>query len=57
MESIACDRCNCWFHFKCANLNGKESFLKKKNSNWFCLNCSSKGKGIGKGKAKGGKNN
>ncbi|MES9881788.1 MAG: hypothetical protein ABW185_13000 [Sedimenticola sp.] len=28
-ESIACDKCNCWFHYKCAGIKGNESFLKK----------------------------
>lgn len=51
-ESIACDKCNCWFHYKCAKLKGTEEFLKKANSTWFCTGCSRKGKGRGKGKSK-----
>ncbi|CAC5359817.1 unnamed protein product [Mytilus coruscus] len=52
LESVACDKCNAWYHYKCANLIGKEAFLKKSNSNWYCCNCSKKGKGKGKGKGK-----
>jgi hypothetical protein len=50
LESIACDKCNCWFHYKCVKLKGTEAFLLKKNSTWFCGGCSKKGKGKGKGK-------
>lgn len=28
-ESIACDKCNCWFHYKCANIKGTETFFFK----------------------------
>ena len=52
LESLACDKCNCWFHYKCAELTGEEAFLNKKKSTWYCCNCSKKGKGKGKGKKK-----
>ncbi|XP_071143980.1 uncharacterized protein [Mytilus edulis] len=52
-ESIACDKCNCWFHYKCVNIKGTEKFLKKDQNNWFCPNCSRKGKGKGKGRGRG----
>jgi len=51
-ESITCDKCNCWFHYKCVHIKGNESFLKKESTSWFCCNCSRKGKGKGKGKGK-----
>jgi hypothetical protein len=51
-ESIACDTCNCWHHYKCVNLTGQEPFLKRKTK-WFCPNCSKKGKGTGKRTGKG----
>ncbi|KAK3093534.1 hypothetical protein FSP39_016902 [Pinctada imbricata] len=44
-ESIACDKCNGWFHYKCVNIKGSEAFLKKSASSWFCTGCSKKGKG------------
>ncbi|XP_056007596.1 uncharacterized protein LOC130050837 [Ostrea edulis] len=50
-ESLACDKCNGWFHYKCVNLKGTEAFLKKSKSSWFCAGCSKKGKGRGKGKS------
>jgi hypothetical protein len=28
--SLACDKCNCWYHYKCAELTGEEAFLSKK---------------------------
>jgi hypothetical protein len=49
-ESIACDTCNGWYHYKCVNLTGGEAFLKRKSVKWFCSGCSKKGKGKGKGK-------
>jgi hypothetical protein len=52
LESLACDKCNCWYHYKCAELTGEEAFLNKKKSTWYCCNCSKKGKGKGKGKKK-----
>jgi len=52
LESLACDKCNCWYHYKCAKLTGKEAFLSKKKSTWYCCNCSKKGKSKGKGKKK-----
>ena len=52
LESLSCDKCNCWFHYKCAELTGEEAFLNKKISTWYCCNCSKKGKGKGKGKKK-----
>jgi DNA-directed RNA polymerase subunit RPC12/RpoP len=27
LESLACDKCNCWFHYKCAELTGEEAYL------------------------------
>ena len=51
-QSIACDKCNCWFHYKCASIKGTETFLKKKSSKWFCISCSPKGKGRGKKSSK-----
>lgn len=52
-ESVACDKCNCWFHYKCVGLKGTESFLTRDNSTWFCTSCSKKGKGRGRGQGKG----
>lgn len=43
-ESIACDECNCWFHYKCVKLKGTEHFLLKQNTTWFCGGCSKKGR-------------
>lgn len=57
MQSIACDQCNCWYHFKCSKLTGTESFITKKSKTWLCINCSIKGKGVGKRKVKGKKGN
>lgn len=54
-ESLACDKCNGWFHYKCVNIKGTEAFLKKSASSWFCTGCSKKGKGKGKGKSKSSK--
>ncbi|KAJ8306390.1 hypothetical protein KUTeg_016935 [Tegillarca granosa] len=51
-ESIACDKCNSWCHYKCVNIKGNESFLMKKSGTWFCPKCSKKSKGRGKGKGK-----
>lgn len=51
-ESIACDKCNMWFHYKCVNLKGNEAFLKKTNTTWYCSGCSKKGKGRGKRSSK-----
>ncbi|XP_062616249.1 uncharacterized protein LOC134277961 [Saccostrea cucullata] len=51
-ESIACDKCNTWFHYKCVNLKGNEAFLKKKSTTWYCSGCSKKGKGRGKRSSK-----
>ncbi|XP_062600182.1 uncharacterized protein LOC134261804 [Saccostrea cucullata] len=55
-ESIACDKCNLWFHYGCVNIKGDEPFLFKKKSRWICptctATCKSKGKGKGKGKGK-----
>ncbi|OWF43042.1 hypothetical protein KP79_PYT04964 [Mizuhopecten yessoensis] len=48
-ESIACDTCNCWSHYKCVDIEGTETFLKRKNAKWYCPNCF-KGKGKGKGR-------
>ena len=47
-ESIAYDKCNCWFHYKCAKWKGTEEFLKKADSTWLCTGCSWKGKGKSK---------
>ncbi|XP_069103899.1 uncharacterized protein [Argopecten irradians] len=56
LESLACDVCNSWYHYKCVGLKGNETFLKKSNSKWLCVHCkSSKGKGKGKGRGKGKK--
>lgn len=33
-DSIACDRCLLWSHFKCTSLN-----KRPKNRNWFCASC------------------
>ncbi|KAJ8318222.1 hypothetical protein KUTeg_003313, partial [Tegillarca granosa] len=41
-ESIACDKCNSWCHYKCVNIKGNESFLMKKSGTWFCPKCSKK---------------
>lgn len=54
-ESLACDKCNGWFNYKCVNIKGTEAFLKKSASSWFCTGCSKKGKGKGKGKSKSSK--
>lgn len=43
-ESLVCDKCNGWFHYKCVNIKGTEAFLKKTASSWFCTGCSKKGK-------------
>lgn len=43
-ESLACNKCNGWFHYKCVNIKGTEAFLKKTASSWFCTGCSKKGK-------------
>lgn len=26
-ENVACDKGNCWFHYKCVDLKGTESFF------------------------------
>ena len=33
-DSIACDRCLLWSHFKCTSLK-----KRPKNRNWFCTSC------------------
>ncbi|KAK3085569.1 hypothetical protein FSP39_005429 [Pinctada imbricata] len=38
-ESIQCDTCDKWYHYKCQQLTGNESFLKRKSSKWSCLDC------------------
>ena len=38
--SIACDRCNQWFHWKCVDLTGEEAFLEDLNLIWMCDSCS-----------------
>ncbi|MES9882103.1 MAG: hypothetical protein ABW185_14610 [Sedimenticola sp.] len=53
LESVACDKCNGWSHYRCVGLTGNESFLTKEASTWFCSNC--KGKGPGRRKGKRGK--
>lgn len=56
LQSIACDKCNLWYHYGCVEIKGDEPFLFKKNSRWVCQTCKptakSKGKGKGKGKGK-----
>lgn len=42
-QSIGCDSCDKWFHYKCASLTGNELFLKREHSEWKCPGCSSKG--------------
>lgn len=32
-QSIGCDFCNNWYHYKCVSLTGKESCLKKRQQN------------------------
>jgi len=49
-QSIGCDGCDKWFHYKCVNIKGDETFLKRKNSKWYCNICNPKGKGKGKGR-------
>ena len=34
--SVGCDGCNLWFHWKCVNLTGKETFLKEQNVTRMC---------------------
>jgi len=36
-DSIACDRCLLWSHFKCTNLKNKP-----KKSHWYCTSCKTK---------------
>jgi len=36
-DSIACDRCLLWSHFKCTNLK-----QKPKKSHWYCTSCKAK---------------
>jgi hypothetical protein len=36
-DSIACDRCLCWHHIKCASLKGPP-----KVRNWYCKSCKAK---------------
>lgn len=38
-QSIGCDFCNEWYHYKCVSLKGNENCLTKKNSKWKCPNC------------------
>lgn len=56
LQSIACDKCNLWYHYGCVEIKGDEPFLFKKNLRWVCQTCKptakSKGKGKGKGKGK-----
>ena len=50
-DSIGCDSCELWFHYPCVGLTGKEPFLSRKRSSWFCAACEkSRGKGKGRGK-------
>lgn len=35
-RSIACDKCNLWFHFKCANVKQNEAMNSK---TWYCQKC------------------
>ena len=39
-DSIFCDQCYTWIHFKCSNLNKKTfSLLSKSTDNWYCRKC------------------
>ena len=52
-QSIGCDKCDLWFHYKCAGVQGHEPFLKSKRVRWYCSYCSKitkKGKEKGKNK-------
>lgn len=52
-DSIACDLCNQWFHFRCEGLTGMEPFLQKSSSKWKCSKCKDIGRGPGRGKGRG----
>ena len=41
-NSICCDACNKWFHFKCVKLHGSENFLKRSVSTWKCPKCKNR---------------
>ena len=47
-NSIGCDCCNNWYHFKCVALTGAEMFLHDERSAWKCSGCLQRGKGKGK---------
>lgn len=38
-DGIQCDLCNLWYHYKCAKIQGDESFLSD-DSDWMCEYCS-----------------
>jgi len=44
-QSIGCDFCNRWCHYKCVSVKGNETFLKKRTTKWKCPDCI---KGCGK---------
>jgi len=41
-QSIGCDECQKWFHYKCLGLTGSERFLRKRKSTWKCQDCTSR---------------
>ena len=40
-NGIACDKCQDWFHLKCADFksNSANKFLQNKGLRWYCINC------------------
>ena len=37
-QSIKCDKCSLWFHYKCVGICGEETFLTN-DDKWFCESC------------------
>ncbi|XP_072175926.1 uncharacterized protein [Diadema setosum] len=41
-NSIACDSCDRWLHYRCVGITGEEPFLRRRKSVWKCNTCTSK---------------
>ena len=39
-RAICCDKCDCWIHIKCNQLDARSyEYLKNSHDNWYCMKC------------------